>query len=73
QPWTVSDQADWETGLARLTESAGLPLCWVKNHEWKVLCDHFLPKAKIPPVKVLMQCIMPHALNTLKTVAKEEC
>ncbi|KAI9570855.1 hypothetical protein HD554DRAFT_2037075 [Boletus coccyginus] len=49
--WTSADQADWETGLARLTASAGLPLRWIENPEWKKLCDCFLPKAKIPSLK----------------------
>ncbi|KAG1751196.1 hypothetical protein EDB19DRAFT_1893254 [Suillus lakei] len=52
--------ADWEIGLARLTTSA-------------VFCDCFLLRTKIPSAKVLTQCVMPHALNRLKTVAKEEC
>jgi hypothetical protein len=73
QPWSTSDQADWEIGLARLTVSAGLPLRWFENHEWKVLCDRFLPRAKIPSAKVLTQRVMPHTLNTLETIAKDEC
>ncbi|KAG1742877.1 hypothetical protein EDB19DRAFT_1894854 [Suillus lakei] len=32
------NQADWEISLARLTASTGLPLQWVENHKWKVLC-----------------------------------
>ncbi|KAG1724136.1 hypothetical protein EDB19DRAFT_1897951 [Suillus lakei] len=70
---SASDQADWAIGLARLTTSAGLPLQWVKNHKWKVFCDCFLLRTKRPSAKVLTQCVMPHALNRLKTVAKEEC
>ncbi|KAF8549193.1 hypothetical protein OG21DRAFT_1488736 [Imleria badia] len=50
--WTSADQADWKTGLARLTASAGLPLRWIENPEWKKLCDRFLPKAKIPSPKL---------------------
>ena len=72
-PWTASDQADLEVALARLTASAGLPLRWVENHEFKVLCDRFLPKAKIPSAKVLTQRIMPRTLNTLKAAAKDDC
>ncbi|KAG2056523.1 hypothetical protein BDR06DRAFT_879729 [Suillus hirtellus] len=73
QAWTASDQADWEIGLARLTASAGLLLRWIENHEWKVLCDRFLSKAKIPSAKVLTQRVLPHALDILKGTAKEEC
>ncbi|KAG2359997.1 hypothetical protein BDR07DRAFT_1462245 [Suillus spraguei] len=43
QTWTDADQADWETGLARVTASAGLPLRWVENPEWLKLCDRFIP------------------------------
>lgn len=51
--WTSADQTDWETGLARLTASAGLPLRWIENPEWKKFCDRFLPTAKNPSSKVL--------------------
>jgi hypothetical protein len=73
QPWSTSDQTDWEIGLMRLIASAGLPLRWVENHEWKVLCDRFLPRAKIPSAKVLTQHVILHTLNTLKTIAKDKC
>ncbi|KAG2365588.1 hypothetical protein BDR07DRAFT_1374249 [Suillus spraguei] len=73
QAWTASGQANWEIGLARLTASAGLPLRWVENHEWKVLCDRFLLRAIIPSAKVLTQRVLPHALSILKGAAKEEC
>ncbi|KAF8550336.1 hypothetical protein OG21DRAFT_1386507, partial [Imleria badia] len=71
--WTSADQADWKTGLARLTASAGLPLRWIENPEWKKLCDRFLPKAKIPSPKVLTQRIIPGVLEGLKSSAREDC
>ena len=71
--WTSADQADWEIGFARLTASAGLPLQWVENLEWKKLCDRFLPKAKIPSSKVLTHTIIPGVLEGLKSSAREDC
>ncbi|KIK90994.1 hypothetical protein PAXRUDRAFT_150555, partial [Paxillus rubicundulus Ve08.2h10] len=71
--WTPGDQADWEAALARLTASAGLPLWWAKNPEWKKLCDCFLTKAKNPSLKVLTNHLIPDILNWLKASAEEEC
>ena len=45
----------FETAIARLTASAGLPLRWVENPEWLALCERFIPSAKSPSRKVLMQ------------------
>lgn len=67
--WTSADPADWETGLARLTASTGLPLRWIENPEWKKLCDYFLPKAKIPSPKVLTHQIILGVLEGLKPSA----
>ncbi|KIK73899.1 hypothetical protein PAXRUDRAFT_109554, partial [Paxillus rubicundulus Ve08.2h10] len=71
--WTPTDQADWETGLARLTASAGLPLRWIENPEWKKICDWFLSKAKNPSSKVLTNRIIPEVLDGLKSSAQDEC
>ncbi|KIK78492.1 hypothetical protein PAXRUDRAFT_16847 [Paxillus rubicundulus Ve08.2h10] len=56
-----------------LDTSAGLPLRWVKNPEWKKICDHFLTKVKIPSSRVLMNRLIPDVLNRLKALAQEEC
>ncbi|KIJ10127.1 hypothetical protein PAXINDRAFT_86523 [Paxillus involutus ATCC 200175] len=71
--WTPADQADWEAALARLTASAGLPLRWIENPEWKKICDCFLSKAKNPSSKVLTDRIIPEVLNVLKASAQVEC
>ncbi len=44
----------FETGIARLTASTGLPLRWVETPEWlaRALCKRFMPNAKS---KVLTQ------------------
>ncbi|KAH9162790.1 ribonuclease H-like domain-containing protein [Lactarius sanguifluus] len=41
----------FETAVAHLTASAGLPLRWVENPEWLALCERFLPNAKSPSRK----------------------
>ncbi|KIK81403.1 hypothetical protein PAXRUDRAFT_116181, partial [Paxillus rubicundulus Ve08.2h10] len=71
--WRLGDQADWEAVLARLTASAGLPLRWVENPEWKKICNCFLTKVKIPSSKVLMNHLIPDVLNRLKASAHKEC
>ncbi|KAI6144268.1 hypothetical protein BKA82DRAFT_4016974 [Pisolithus tinctorius] len=49
--WTPADQADWERLLARFTASAGLPLQWVENHEWKTAAQN-----KCRGLEVTLQC-----------------
>ncbi|KIK93676.1 hypothetical protein PAXRUDRAFT_144538 [Paxillus rubicundulus Ve08.2h10] len=71
--WTPADQADWETALARFTASAGLPLRWIEDPEWKKICDCFLPKAKNLSSKVLTDWIIPKVLSVLKVSAQLEC
>jgi len=63
----------FETAIARLTASAGLPLQWVENPEWLALCKRFIPSAKSPSRKVLMQCLLPATLKTFKQAAQEHC
>ncbi|KIK74201.1 hypothetical protein PAXRUDRAFT_72299, partial [Paxillus rubicundulus Ve08.2h10] len=57
--------------LARLTASAGLPLQWIENPEWKKICDRFLSKAKNPSSKVLTNRIIPEVLDGLKSSAQD--
>jgi len=71
--WTSADQTNWEIGLARLTASAGLPLRWVENPEWKKFCDRFLPMAKNPSSKVLTTQIIPEVLSRLQSSAQADC
>jgi hypothetical protein len=63
----------FETGLARLTASAGLPLRWVENPEWLALCEQFLPNATSPSRKVLTQRLIPAMLKGFKQAAQEQC
>ena len=71
--WSSADQMDWETGLVRLTASAGLPLWWIENPEWKKLCDWFLPMVKNPSSKVLTTQIILGTLNSLQSSAQTDC
>lgn len=71
--WSKGEQALFETSVARLTASAGLPFRWVENPEWLALCERFMPSAKNPSHKVLTQCLIPATLKTFKDNAKERC
>lgn len=71
--WSKGEQAMFETAIARLTASAGLPLRWVENPEWLALCERFLPSAKIPSRKVLTQRLIPATLKGFKKTAQDRC
>jgi hypothetical protein len=71
--WSKGEQAMFETSIARLTASAGLPLRWVENPEWLALCERFMPNAKSPSRKVLTQRLIPATLKTFKQTAQEQC
>jgi hypothetical protein len=71
--WSKGEQALFETTVARLTASAGLPFRWVENPEWQALCERFIPNAKNPSRKVLTQRLIPATLKTFKDAAKEQC
>lgn len=71
--WSKGEQALFETSVARLTASAGLPFRWVENPEWLALCERFMLSAKSPSRKVLTQRLIPATLKTFKDNAKELC
>ena len=60
----------FETALAHLTASAGLPLRWVENPEWLALCKRFLPNAKSPSCKVCYVTAGTFARRGLSSTAK---
>jgi len=63
----------FETAIAHLMASARLLLQWVENPEWLALCECFIPSAKSPLHKVLMQHLLPATLKTFKQAAQEHC
>ena len=71
--WSTGEQAMFETSIARLTASAGLPLRWVENPEWLALCERFMPNAKSPSRKVLTQRLIPATLKAFKLAAQKQC
>jgi hypothetical protein len=69
-PWTPQQQKSFETRIARLTASAGLPLSWVDNVEWIDFCQEFVPAAKSPSRKTLTRRLLPTAVAELRRDAK---
>jgi len=69
--WSQELQVNFETQIARLTASAGLPLSWVDNPEWIDFIHQFLPAAKSPSRKVLMTRLIPHLVKDYRQVAKD--
>ena len=46
--------------IARLTASAGLPLCWIENPEFILFCQEFVhPAAIVPGRKAMTNRILP--------------
>ena len=61
----------FETCIARLTASAGLPLSWVDNPEWIDFIHRFLPGATSPSRRVLTARLIPHVAEIYRQMAKE--
>lgn len=58
--WSADRQNTFNTRLGRLTASAGLPLSWIENPEFLLLCQEFVhPSANVPSRKVLTRRILP--------------
>ena len=68
--WSHELQTRFETQIARLTASAGLPLSWVDNPEWIDFVHQFLPAAKSPSRKVLTARLIPRLAKDYCQLAK---
>lgn len=68
--WDSAKQKRFETRVARLTASAGLPLAWVDNIEFIDLIAEFIPGAKPPSRKVLTNRLIPTTVDELRAEAK---
>ena len=69
--WSQELQARFETQIARLTASAGLPLTWVDNPEWIDFVHQFLPAAKSPSRKILTTRLIPCLAKDYCRLAKD--
>ena len=43
--WPVARKKAFEKHILRLTASAGFPLSWTENLEWRLFCDEFVAGA----------------------------
>lgn len=68
--WPQELQIRFETQIARLSASAGLPLSWVDNPEWIDFVHQFLPAAKSPSRKVLTTRLIPRLAKDYRQTAK---
>ena len=69
-PWTSERQNLFESRIARITASAGLPLAWIENVEWQAFVDDFIPQAQLPSRKVLTSRIIPAELQQYQALSK---
>jgi len=70
--WSPERQRLFETRIARLTSSAGLPLAWVDNPEWALFCEEYIPMARSPSRKTLTNRIIPSLVDQLRNNARSE-
>ncbi|EIN04484.1 hypothetical protein PUNSTDRAFT_17540, partial [Punctularia strigosozonata HHB-11173 SS5] len=57
--WDGAMQARFESRIARITASAGLPLSWVDNLEFKAFVEDFIPAARLFSRRTLTSRILP--------------
>jgi hypothetical protein len=66
--WSDAMQAHFEYRLARLTASANLPMAWVDNPEFSLLCQEFIHQDAIPPRRgPLTRRIIPTTLKSMQS------
>jgi hypothetical protein len=77
QHWSPTRKKAFEKRIMRLTASAGFPLSWTENLEWRLFCDEFVPGA--PPIsrkvltkRILNEVVEEFRLEVKKEVAKQE-
>ncbi|KJA13408.1 hypothetical protein HYPSUDRAFT_114015, partial [Hypholoma sublateritium FD-334 SS-4] len=70
--WDASKQKGFETRLAKLTASAGLPLSWVDNPNWTAFLEEYVPLAQPFDRKALTNRIIPKLVTELREKAKSE-
>lgn len=64
QSWDSGRQQRFESGLMRITASAGLPLGWQENPEFFAFIEEFVSQeATIPSRRVMTQRVLPQTLK----------
>jgi hypothetical protein len=69
-PWTQARQKLFEERVALLTVSAGLPLAWVDNNNWRILVQDFIPGANSFSRKVLTTRLIPSVAKKFRAQAQ---
>ncbi|KAL0064720.1 hypothetical protein AAF712_008266 [Marasmius tenuissimus] len=70
QQWNDTLQNKFETQIAQITASQGLPLSWVENPEWENFLWEFLPGAHNLSQGRLTWIIIPRTLAVMQGVAR---
>jgi hypothetical protein len=75
--WSAARKKAFEKRILRLTASAGFPLSWTENLEWRLFCEEFVPGAPTISRKVLTNRILKEVVEEFRMevkmkVAKQE-
>ena len=73
QKWPDARRKQFEKRILRLTASAGLPLSWVENLEWKRFCDEFMPGSPRISRKVLTRRILREVVAEFRAEVCRKC
>lgn len=68
--WYRDAQKRFESRLARITSSAGLPFQWCVDVEWLDFCKDFLPWAEVPRPNTVSNTLIPRELEHYRVAAR---
>jgi hypothetical protein len=75
--WSAARKKAFEKRILRLTASAGFPLSWTENLEWRLFCDEFVAGAptisrKVLTKRILKEVVEEFQMEVKMKVAKKE-
>ncbi|KZV72990.1 hypothetical protein PENSPDRAFT_627883 [Peniophora sp. CONT] len=68
--WVRDAQKRFDSRLARITASAGLPFQWCIDDEWLNFCQDFLPWATVPRPNTVSSTLIPAELEHYRVAAR---
>lgn len=68
--WSAARKKAFEKRILRLTASAGFPLSWTENLEWRLFCDEFIAGAPTISRKILTKRILKEVVDEFRMEVK---
>lgn len=70
--WSAARKKAFEKRILRLTASAGFPLSWTENLEWRLFCEEFVTGAPTISRKVLTKRILKEVVEDFRMEVKKK-